>query len=77
MAGGGCGGARRPLTRAWVVACPSVGGARATAGPYRRQMAVIPRIEDLADPTFDPYLSDEAVFGSVARPVPPYRGAPG
>ena len=61
---------RRPLTRAWAVACPSVGGARATAGPYRRHMAVIPRIEDLADPTFDPYLSDEAVFGSVPDPYP-------
>ncbi|HEX4530982.1 MAG TPA: cytochrome P450 [Acidimicrobiia bacterium] len=33
-------------------------------------MAVIPRIEDLADPTFDPYLSDEAVFGSVPDPYP-------
>lgn len=26
------------------------------------------RIEDLADPTFDPYLSDELVFGDVADP---------
>jgi cytochrome P450 len=28
------------------------------------------RIEDLADPTFDPFLSDELVFGDVADPYP-------
>ncbi len=33
-------------------------------------MAVIPRIEDLADPTFDPYLSDELVFGDLDDPYP-------
>src|SRR5207248_7132187 len=33
---------------------------------YRRLMTT--RIEDLDDPTFDPYLSDELVFGDLADP---------
>ena len=37
---------------------------------YCRRMASITRIEDLADPTFDPYLSDELVFGDVDDPYP-------
>ncbi len=31
-------------------------------------MSTIERIEDLADPTFNPYLADEAVFGDVVDP---------
>jgi cytochrome P450 len=33
-------------------------------------MTTTARIEDLADPTFDPYLSDELVFGDLADPYP-------
>ena len=33
-------------------------------------MAPTVRIEDLADPTFDPYLSDELVFGDLDDPYP-------
>lgn len=33
-------------------------------------MVVVPAIEDLADPTFDPYLADEVMFGDC---VDPYR----
>jgi cytochrome P450 len=33
-------------------------------------MVLIPLIEDLADPTFDPYLSDELVFGDLDDPYP-------
>jgi cytochrome P450 len=33
-------------------------------------MTTAARIEDLADPTFDPYLSDELVFGALADPYP-------
>src|SRR5438552_9005070 len=31
---------------------------------------MIAHIEDLADPSFDPYLSDELVFGDLADPYP-------
>ena len=31
---------------------------------------MITRIEDLADPTFNPYLSDEVVFGDLDDPYP-------
>ena len=33
-------------------------------------MAPIERIEDLSDPTFNPYLADEAVFGDLHDPYP-------
>jgi len=33
-------------------------------------MAVTERIEDLSDPTFNPYLADEAVFGTMHDPYP-------
>jgi cytochrome P450 len=33
-------------------------------------VVVTARIEDLDDPTFDPYLSDELMFGDVADPYP-------
>jgi cytochrome P450 len=33
-------------------------------------MAMTARIEDLADPSFDPYLGDELVFGDLADPYP-------
>ncbi len=31
-------------------------------------MSTIERIEDLADPPFNPYLADEVVFGDIADP---------
>jgi cytochrome P450 len=31
-------------------------------------MSTLAQIEDLADPTFDPYLADEIVFGDIADP---------
>ena len=33
-------------------------------------MSVTERIEDLSDPTFNPYLADEAVFGTMHDPYP-------
>ena len=68
MAGGGGRGPAGELTPELSVHLRP--GARPRAAPYCRRMAPTVRIEDLADPTFDPYLSDELVFGDLDDPYP-------